>query len=134
MKRLTRVMDARQLRITMTLITRLFRDFDVVQHHRVAESLVESKEKHEMEKHIHTFEEYVLEAILPALAVAPLPVVSGQLQQLRDPVIIARTRVSSSYYAVHSTDVVTARDYPPNSYFYSSCYHQGSDDITTFWG
>lgn len=95
MKRLTRVMDARQLRITMTLITRLFKDFDVVQNHRVAESLIESKEKQEMEKHIHTFEEFVLEAILPALAVAPLPVVSGQLQQLRDPVAIARTRVSS---------------------------------------
>lgn len=94
MKRLTRVMDARQLRITMTLITRLFRDFDVVQNHHVSESLVENKEKHEMEKHIHTFEEFVLEAILPALAVAPLPVVSGQLQQLREPVVIARTRVS----------------------------------------
>ncbi|KAF8478258.1 topoisomerase II-associated protein PAT1 [Gautieria morchelliformis] len=92
MKRLTRVMDARQLRITMTLITRLFRDFDVVQNHHVAESLVESKEKHEMEKHIHTFEEFVLEAILPALAVAPLPIVSGQLQQLSDPVVVARTR------------------------------------------
>jgi DNA topoisomerase 2-associated protein PAT1 len=94
MKRLTRVMDARQLRITMTLITRLFRDFDVVQNHHVAEALVESREKHEMEKHIHTFEEFVLEAILPALAVAPLPVVSGQLQQLSDPVVVARTRVS----------------------------------------
>lgn len=93
MKRLTRVMDPRQLRITMTLVTRLFRDFDVVHDHHIAESLVDSKEKQEMEKHVHVFEEFVLEAILPALAVAPLPVVSGQLQHLKDPVIIARTRV-----------------------------------------
>src|SRR5882724_2917324 len=93
MKRLTRIMDPRQLRITMTLVTRLFRDFDVVQNHHIAESLMDSKEKQDMEKHVHVFEEFVLEAILPALAMAPLPVVSGQLQHLKDPVLIARTRV-----------------------------------------
>ncbi|KAF8511840.1 topoisomerase II-associated protein PAT1 [Hysterangium stoloniferum] len=92
MKRLTRVMDARQLRITMTLIIRLFADFDVIQNYHISESLTESKERNEMERHIHVFEEFVLEAILPALAVAPLPVVSGQLQLLRNPVQVARTR------------------------------------------
>jgi len=98
MKRLTRVMDARQLRITMTLVTRLFRDFDVVENYPLTESLIESKEKLEMEKHVHVFEEFVLEAVLPALAIAPLPFVSGQLQLLRDPVVIARTRVSNACF------------------------------------
>jgi DNA topoisomerase 2-associated protein PAT1 len=87
-------MDARQLRITMTLVTRLFSDFDVVRDYAAVESLEDTKEKHELERHLHVFEEFVLEAVLPALAVAPLPFVSGQLQLLRDPVKIASTGVS----------------------------------------
>lgn len=88
-------MDPRQLRITLTLVTRLFRDFDIIQHYHISESLTDSKEKHEMERQIHAFEEYVLEPLLHALTTAPLAFVSGQLQLLTDPVSIARTRVNT---------------------------------------
>lgn len=86
-------MDPRQLRITLTLVTRLFRDFDVIQDYHVVESLVDSKEKSEMERQVHAFEDYVLDPLIQALNTAPLPFVSGQLQLLTDPVTIARTRV-----------------------------------------
>ncbi|GJJ11363.1 hypothetical protein Clacol_005595 [Clathrus columnatus] len=92
LKRIIRVMDARQLRITLTLVTRLFRDFDIIQDYHVTESLIDTKEKQETERHVHAFEEYVLDPLLSALAVAPLSFVSGQLHLLTDPVTIARTR------------------------------------------
>lgn len=85
-------MDSRQLRITLTLVTRLFRDFDVIRNYHIVESLVDSKEKVEMERQVHAFEEYVLEPLTQALNTAPLPFVCGQLQLLADPVSVARTR------------------------------------------
>lgn len=123
MKRLTRVMDSRQLRITMTLVTRLFPDFDVVRKYALAESLEDTKEKHEMERHVLVFEEFVLEAVLPALAVAPLPFVSGQLQLLRDPVKIAQTGVRSVRLFPIKAHEYLAWNYSPYAYFQScGCY------------
>lgn len=126
MKRLTRVMDPRQLRITMTLVTRLFQDFDVVQNYHISESFVEDNEKHEMERHIHVFEEFVLEAVLPALAIAPLPFVSGQLQLLRDPVLVARTRVSHLHFFNQLTLLIplTARNNSSYAHLYEGRHYQ----------